>query len=446
MTQETAGPRTKGLRLDADVPVAVLRERLAAAAEARPGAGERVDGGLFSWPLLTLEDAALEHNVAAAAKVLAAGGVEHAPHVKTHMARPLWERQAAAGAWGATVATPAQLRTLRDWGVRRALLANELPDARDAAWLRGALAVDGFVEVWLEVDSPRGVAVLADAFAGAGPDVVGRLGVLVEVGLRGGRTGLRDVGDVVALARTARDAGLRVLGVAGYEGPAAAHADAAGLAAVAAWCDALAAAGERLRAEGLAGTGEPLVLSAGGSAFLDVVLDRLRPRPAGAPDATRVVVRSGAYVTHDHGHYAVTDPWSRIPGAAPLRPAITVWGQVLSAPEPGLVLLGVGRRDVSFDIDLPLPLWVRTPGPDGRLGEPRPLPGARVTALNDQHAFVALAGDGAAGLGDGGAGAVPAPGDVVGLGVSHPCTTLDKWRVAAVTRGDVVVDLYPIDL
>jgi D-serine deaminase-like pyridoxal phosphate-dependent protein len=447
MTQETAGPRTKGLRLDADVPVAALRERLAAAAEARPGAGERVDGGLFSWPLLTLDDAALEHNVAAAARVLAAGGAEHAPHVKTHMSRPLWERQAGAGAWGATVATPAQLRTLRDWGVRRALLANELLDTRDAAWLRDVLAVDGFAEVWLEVDSPRGVAVLADAFAGAGPDVVGRLGVLVEVGLRGGRTGLRDTDDAVALARAARDAGLRVLGVAGYEGPAAAHADAAGLAAVAAWCDALAAAGERLRAEGLAGTAEPLVLSAGGSAFLDVVLDRLRPRPAGAPDATRVVVRSGAYVTHDHGHYAVTDPWSRIAGAAPLRPAITVWGQVLSAPEPGLVLLGVGRRDVSFDIDLPLPLWVRTPGPGGRLGAPRPLPGARVTALNDQHAYVALgAHDGAGGGADGGVGPAPAPGDVVGLGVSHPCTTLDKWRVAAVTRGDVVVDLYPIDL
>jgi D-serine deaminase-like pyridoxal phosphate-dependent protein len=437
MTQQTAGPRTKGLRLDADVPVAALRARLAAAAEARPGAGVHVDGGLFSWPLLTLDDAALAHNVAAAARVLAARGVEHAPHVKTHMSRPLWERQAAAGAWGATVATPAQLRTLRDWGVRRALLANELLDARDAAWLRGALAGDGFAEVWLEVDSERGVAVLAEAFAGADPGEAGRLGVLVEVGLRGGRTGLRDLEDVVALARAARDAGLRVLGVAGYEGPAAAHADAAGLAAVAAWCDALAAAGERLRTEGLAGTVEPLVLSAGGSAFLDVVLDRLRP--AQAPGATRVVVRSGAYVTHDHGHYAEADPWSRIPGAAPLRPAITVWGQVLSAPEPGLVLLGVGRRDVSFDIDLPLPLWVRTPGSDGRLGRARPLPGARVTALNDQHAYVAL--DGAAG--DGGA---PAPGDVVGLGISHPCTTLDKWRVAAVTRGDVAVDLYPIDL
>jgi D-serine deaminase-like pyridoxal phosphate-dependent protein len=180
------------------------------------------------------------------------------------------------------------------------------------------------------------------------------------------------------------------------------------------------------------------VLSAGGSAFADVVTRHLTvpvKDAAGADVPTRVVLRSGAYVTHDHGHYLRADPWTRL-GAEPLRPAITVWASVLSAPEPGLVICGMGRRDVSFDIDLPTPLVVRSADAAGRLGEARPLEGARVTALNDQHAYLAV---------DPAAERALEPGDVVGFGISHPCTTLDKYRTAFVTRGDEVAERITLD-
>jgi D-serine deaminase-like pyridoxal phosphate-dependent protein len=430
------GPRTKGVRLDADVGVSDF-----------VGRGLRVTDDVFSWPLLTLDNAALDHNIATAARAFASRGVLHAPHVKTHMSRALWERQEVAGAWGATVATQGQLRTLHTWGVRRVLLANELLDPRDAAWLRGALEGGAFDEVWVEVDSPGGVKGLARVFAGAAPDVVGRLGVLVELGTHGGRTGVRGPRAALDLARRVRFAGLRLLGVVGYEGLVARSTDRPGRAAVAGWCRTMRTLASDLVAEGLAGVGEPVVLSAGGSAFVDVVLEELTPPLAPGPSGAaahvpRVVVRSGAYVAHDHGHYERSDPWSRIAGAAPLRPAMTVWAQVLSVPEAGLALLGAGRRDVSFDIDLPLPLWVRPQSDDGALGQPRDLvrTGARVTSLNDQHAYVRFDAAAAATTGVG-----LQPGDVVGLGISHPCTTFDKWRVAVVTRGDDVVDLYPLD-
>jgi D-serine deaminase-like pyridoxal phosphate-dependent protein len=45
--------------------------------------------------------------------------------------------------------------------------------------------------------------------------------------------------------------------------------------------------------------------------------------------------------------------------------------------------------------------------------------------LSDQHAFMQLPAD-----------AVLDPGDLVGLGISHPCTTLDKWRVIPVVDDD----------
>lgn len=402
----------------------------------------RIDDPTFTWPLLTLDEAALDHNIATVARAFADAGVEHAPHVKTHMSREIWERQVAAGAWGATVATPAQLRTALGWGLpgagRRAFLANELVDPREIAWLRTALA-DGAAarsadEVWVYADSARGVDLLAAGFAGAEPEVSARLGVLVELGVPAGRTGVRTVPDAVALAGRVHDAGLRLVGVAGYEGPVAGGTSDEELAAVGQWCDGLREVGAQIA--GL--VDGPVVLSAGGSAFADVVARHLTEPvrdAAGADVPSRVVLRSGAYVTHDHGHYLRADPWTRL-GAEPLRPAITVWASVLSAPEPGLVICGMGRRDVSFDIDLPTPLVVRTADADGRLGAASPLTGVRVTALNDQHAYLAV---------EPGSDGRLEPGDVVGFGISHPCTTLDKYRTALVTRGDDVAERVTLD-
>jgi D-serine deaminase-like pyridoxal phosphate-dependent protein len=439
---DVVGPRTKGLRLD---DAATVADVLAGS--------PRLTDGAFSWPLLALDDATLDHNVGVVARVCAERGVEHAPHVKTTMSRALYARQAAAGAWGATVATPAQLRAVRDWGVPRVLLANELLDPREIAWLRDDLSgvldeghPDADDEVWLCVDSPHGVDLLARGFADAPGAVRARLGVLVELGVPGGRTGVRSTAAALDLARAVRASGLRLLGVSGYEGSVAGGTSADELAAVAAWCDGLRGLGAAFVREGLAGVDEPLVLSAGGSSFLDVVLAEL-PGPVAGADGreveVRVVVRSGAYVTHDHGFYSRTDPWGRIPGAEPLRGAATVWGQVLSVPEPGLAICGIGRRDVSFDIDLPVALWLRSQSDDGWLPA-RELAGTRVTALNDQHLYLAL--DAGAGQVAGPATAQVRPGDVVGFGISHPCTTFDRWRVAAVVRGDEVVDLATIDL
>ncbi len=435
------GPRTKGLRLAAPATVADVL-----------AGSPRVTDDAFSWPLLTLDDATLDHNVGVVARVCAERGVEHAPHVKTTMSRALYARQAAAGAWGATVATPSQLRTVRDWGVPRVLLANELLDPREIAWLRDDLTgvVDGALdEVWLCVDSPHGVDLLARGLADAPAAVRARVGVLVELGVPGGRTGVRSTAAALDLARAVRASDLRLLGVTGYEGSVAGGTSADELAAVAAWCDGLRDLGATFVREGLAGADEPLVLSAGGSSFLDVVLAEL-PGPVAGADGreveVRVVVRSGAYVTHDHGFYSRTDPWSRIPGAEPLRGAATVWGQVLSVPEPGLAICGIGRRDVSFDIDLPVALWLRSQSDDGWLPA-RELAGTRVTALNDQHLYLALDADEAgASHVTGPATAQVRPGDVVGFGISHPCTTFDRWRVAAVVRGDEVVDLATVDL
>jgi D-serine deaminase-like pyridoxal phosphate-dependent protein len=154
-----------------------------------------------------------------------------------------------------------------------------------------------------------------------------------------------------------------------------------------------------------------LILTAGGSAFFDSVVDDLVP-PA-RDRGWRVILRSGSYVSHDHGLYATTSPFARLPGEGTLAAALEVWAQVISTPEPGLALLNAGKRDVPIDEGMPIVLGVR----DGT-GAFRDLPGARIDRTNDQHAYLS--------------GAAVLPGDLVKLGVSHPCTAFDKWRVIPV--------------
>ena len=343
-----------------------------------------------------LRDTALRHNLDVMATWCRDRGVLLAPHGKTHMSPQLFALQAAAGAGAVTVATIGQARVYRAFGVAAIVLAGELVDAPGLRWLATELDADpGFSAVcW--VDSVRGVELMTAALAGARRQV----DVCVEVGMAGGRTGCRTPAEVDEVARAAAASPrLRLVGVAGYEASRSQEVNAAAIAQVRAYLAGMRAAVARLAA--LFETDE-VILTAGGSTYPDVVADEL----AGA--APRVILRSGCYVTHDNGLYASTSP-------LPLRPALQVWARVVSRPEPGLALVSMGRRDVSFDAGLPVPLH---------------LPGATVTKLNDQHAFLAPAGHGVD------------VGDWLAFGVSHPCTTFDKWPLIPVLDdADRVVDL-----
>jgi D-serine dehydratase len=135
----------------------------------------------------------------------------------------------------------------------------------------------------------------------------------------------------------------------------------------------------------------------------------------------RAVLRSGCYLTSDHGTYErmIDELNAREAEADGLRPALEVWAMVQSRPEPALAILTMGKRDVSYDADLPRPLFYHRPGP----GTPYALPpGCSIFKLNDQHAYLRLP--------EGHPLCTElAVGDLVGCGISHPCTTFDKWAL-----------------
>jgi D-serine dehydratase len=374
--------------------------------------------GRMSLPVLTLDEAAFDGNVAAMMRYVREQGVAIAPHAKTPMAPDLARKLIDAGAWGATVADVRQAGVLLRAGVDRLILANEVGGRGGARRLATLLADWPQAEIYAFVDSLAALEALAAAWREASK--VAPLRVLVELGA--GRAGARRIEEAEALiAATIAAARLTLAGVATYEGAAAGPTPEATAKAIA---DLLALTGETLRkARAAVGAAKPLMLTAGGSVHFDRVVAALAPL-ARRDGATTLMLRSGAIFFHDHGVYerglAALDArggfalgGEQRSAAEVFRPALRLWAEVLSRPEPGLAICGLGMRDVSFDQGLPRALAAYR---DGRRFE-RATEGAEAVKLNDQHLFLTLPAQNAL-----------AVGDVVEFGVSHPCTCLDRYR------------------
>jgi D-serine dehydratase len=266
-----------------------------------------------------------------------------------------------------------------------------------------------------------------EAWRAAQPADVAPFDTLLEIGLAGGRTGCRDAAEALALARRLHESpATRLVGIECYEGLWATGRSDDDRALAGGLMQRVAALARHCDVEGLF-DGDDVWLSAGGSAIFDLVAPGLRltlSRPV------RGILRAGCYVTHDHGNYrrylAAMD--ARLGCGHGLQAALEVWANVQSCPEPGLAILSAGKRDASYDIEMPLPVrWWR----DDEASLADAPAGWTIRALNDQHAYLRF---------DPAADAAPRVGDRIGLGISHPCTTFDKWRWLAVVdeRYDVV--------
>ncbi|MBV0894587.1 alanine racemase [Microbacterium sp. NC79] len=379
----------------------------------------------FWTPIVAIDGEALAHNATTISTWCRQQGIALMPHGKTTMAPQLWQRQLDEGALGITLATMGHVRTARNWGVANILLANSAIDARSLAWLAGELADPDFrFTCW--ADSLATIDAMERALHGV--TLPRTIDVCVELGGAHGRTGARSFDDAVAIAqRVAESSVLRLAGVAGYEGALGHDRADATIATISSWLEQLLALHDALRELYTPG---PVMVSAGGSAYPDLVADVFAPRTAAEPDVDWVI-RSGASLTHDDGFYRGISPFdeSASAGAPRLRSALLGFARVVSHPEPELALLDGGKRDFPFDEGLPIPRGVRSDlsSPERASGD------LAITALNDQHAFARGAGATALAI-----------GDVVRLGLSHPCTAFDKWRFIPVVESaesDLVVDL-----
>jgi D-serine deaminase-like pyridoxal phosphate-dependent protein len=408
LAEERVDHRFKGLPPDADgLTVGEL------AAQRR----DLFTGG-FTTPVLTLSAEHLEHNLRLMETYTARHQLAFAPHGKTSMAPQLFQRQLEHGAWGITLAVPHQVRVARAFGVQRIFLANELVDAAALRWVAAELAADPSFRLVCYVDSVRGVELMDAALRGGAQRPVD---VVVELGAgEGARTGARTQAECARIAEAVAGVPtLRLVGVAGYEGEVP-QADGERVRAYLRRLVALAA--ELDKAGHFARTDE-IVVSVGGSAWFDAVAEVFAAAPALSRPVLKLL-RSGAYVTHDDGHYRELTPFNRVPEEGALEPAFRLWAQVVSRPTAAQAFANAGKRDAAYDLHLPFAQVVH------RDGAEHAATGITVTGLSDQHTWLATTEE-----------ADLAVGDWIGLGLSHPCTSFDKWQLIPVVRADgTVVD------
>ncbi|MEV7000000.1 amino acid deaminase [Streptomyces sp. NPDC093982] len=409
LAEERVDHRFKGLPPDADgLTVAEL------AAQRR---NLFTDG--FATPVLALSAERLEHNLDLMETYATRHGLAFAPHGKTSMAPQLFQRQIEHGAWGITLAVPHQVRVARAYGTERIFLANELVDAAALRWIAGELTADPEFRLICYVDSVRGVRQMDAALSGAG--ATRPLDVVVELAAGdGARTGVRTEAECAAVAdAVAAVSTLRLVGVAGYEG----EVPDANPERVHAWLRRLVLLAAEFDKSGRFAGLDEIVVSAGGSAWFDAVADIFDEIPELSLPVLKLL-RSGAYVSHDDGHYRKLTPFNRVPQEGALEPAFRLWAQVVSRPTPDQAFVNAGKRDAAYDLDLPFAQVVRRDGPE------RPATGISVTALSDQHAWLRTTEE-----------ADLEVGDWLGMGLSHPCTSFDKWQLIPVAAADgTVVD------
>jgi D-serine dehydratase len=364
----------------------------------------------ISLPAAVLYADRIEHNLKWMQAFVTQYGVKLAPHGKTTMAPQLFRRQLETGAWGITLATAHQVRAAYHGGVSRILMANQLVGRHNMMMIAEMLSDPEF-EFFCLVDSVDGVEQLGTFFG----SVRKTLNVLLELGVPGGRTGVRDEAQrnavLDAIARYPNS--LKLAGVELYEGVLKEEHE------VREFLQSAVAVTRTLVDEGRFAR-EPAILSGAGSAWYDVVAEEFAK--LSAEGKVEVVLRPGCYLTHDVGVYrkAQTDIFARNPVARKmgegLLPALQLWAYVQSIPEPDRAIIGLGKRDSAFDAGMPEPARHYRPG-DTAPREIAASEGWEIFGMMDQHAYLRIP-----------AGANLKVGDMIAFDISHPCLTFDKWR------------------
>lgn len=372
-----------------------------------------------SLPAASLSTSAINHNQLWMEKFAEKFNFLLAPHGKTTMLPDLFNMQVASRyCYGMTLATVAQVMVAFRNGIKRVLLANQLVGQCNMDIVSSILAKDPTFEFICLVDSSASVDQLGAFFLKRKQNVK----VLLEYGIDGGRTGIRDevqeCGVLTALRRW-REC-ISVVGVEFFEGILQ---DETEIRRFINWSLSRV---QKLAVENIFHNDE-IIITGAGTAWFDVVAKDFLKFEASCPFRLKKIIRSGCYIIYDRGLYAnmqkrvsdmslgVATPEFKILSES-LRPTLKLWAYVHSVPEKNLAIVGMGRRDAGTDSGYPVVHLHYRPGQAAPtyFNENTSL---EIFKMMDQHSFLRI--------GDGDDIQV---GDILAFDIYHSCTTLDKWR------------------
>lgn len=356
----------------------------------------------LSTPALVLDLDILEANIAAMLAWTKAKGIRLRPHAKTHKSVQIAKMLVDAGAVGACCATLGEAEALACAGVPGVLITSPVVQASKIERLLKLNEIADDLAV--VADDPANVAMLADMAAAQGGKP---LTVFVDNDVGIHRTGVPSAQQATALAREIDAApALRFGGVQGYAGRLQHVVDfderKEGVAEVAAHMRQVEAA---LKDAGLA----PPLMTGGGTGTHALEAD------AGALGE----LQAGSFIVMDVDYNRVA---LREDGARPFEDALFVSTGVVSAQHEGFVTTDAGLKCFATEGYMPV---IAKGAPDG----------ATYGWSGDEHGRVTLP-DGAAPM---------KIGDVMECVTPHCDPTINLHDCYHVCRGDVLVDIWPVD-
>jgi D-serine dehydratase len=372
-----------------------------------------------SFPIAVLNEQALINNARWMQGFSDYSAVKLAPHGKTSMSPELLKLQLQQGCWGITLATVPQVVNAYHSGVQRIILANQLIGLYHFK-LIGDLIANTDIELYCFVDSIENAIALDYYFSSRNI----QLNILLELGVKGGRCGWRDINNIKDFVDViTQSSSLKLCGLSFYEGVI--HGDKA-QEKVSDFISEVNVLANNLMTQGVFASSE-VILTGAGSAWYDLVAKELSP----LANNFTIIIRPGCYLIHDTGIYQ--EAQNAVLARSQLACDITgqlissleLWAYVHSTPEPGLIIIGLGKRDVAFDAGLPTPEYYYRPGSDNLSNADD---NWRIVQIMDQHCMMEVALD-----------CPLKPGDIIVFSSSHPCLTMDKWRHIAIRNEEFIV-------
>ena len=358
---------------------------------------------LIGTPSLVLDLDLLDANIAAMAAHAAANRYSLRPPMKIHKSVEIARRQIAAGAVGLCCATLSEAEILVAAGIPGVMLFTSIVTEPK---------LDRLSRLNAQTDD---LIVVADGFENV--DQLGfaarrsgrRLRLMVDFEVGGGRTGVADAKLAVELARRIRATdGLEYVGLQAYVGNHQSIADYEERRIVSERLLApLRRVVELLDREGM----PPRIVSGSGTGTHDI-------------DAAMEIfteIQAGSYVFMDVNYRRVE---FRRGDPHPFSPSLYVCTTVISAAQPGFVITDAGAKELDGIFGVVAPEILR--------GAP---PGSLYSLVGDDMGRVDFAGE----LDGFGVGAT------VDVMPPHCYQTVVLYSVYHCVRGDVLVDIWPID-
>ncbi|MGZ3377995.1 MAG: alanine racemase [Phenylobacterium sp.] len=357
----------------------------------QPGSREQIP-----TPAAVLDLDAFERNVAKMADRAKAAGLALRPHAKSHKCSAVAHRQIEAGAVGICCAKLAEAEAMAAAGIGAILVTSPVAGAAQAA--RAATLARQVADFRIVVDHPDGAAELAAASEGP-------IQVLIDVDPGMGRSGVHDADQALEVFRAvAAQPNLTLLGVQCYGGHWQ-HIEGAN-ARAAAVADGMAYLSGVIAALRKAGAKIGVVTGGGTGSFA-----------ADAAQGVLTEVQPGSYAFMDRDY---RDALKADPGGA-FEQALTIAATVISANHPQWVTVDAGLK--AFATDGPLPVALSPKFAD-----------AAYRFFGDEHGRL-MRPD----------GEVVMRGERVDFVPPHIDPTLDRYDVIHFVRGDVLVEVAPVE-